>query len=225
MLDNNINYEALGLLGNNMLENTTACDDVVVAEIAEPTVPERIGRLEARGIDDATICSMFQLSNDELNELRESEEYAAALAGGQQQQTERPLQIDDGWDDVEATALNKLRGTVANEYDSDRLLKIASVANRAARRSEKAKRGEIDASQQTNNVVNVNFSPLFIQQLQTINPNKEHERIAKMSSQQNMVDYLPQNEFEKIIDNNVNNNLVDEAEDAVAMLDLMVLNK
>lgn len=227
MLDRNVNYEALGLLGDNTLADNESGmrDDALVAEIAEPTVAERIGRLEARGIDDATICAMFQMSSEELQLLRDSSEYDEALATGQQQQTERPLQIDDSWDDVESTALNKLRGTVANEYDSDRLLKIASIANRATRRSERAKPGEIDASNTTTNVVSVNFSPLFIQQLQAIDPNAEHKRIQQMAAKRNMVDYLPQNEFEKVIKDNVNTDLADEVEDAVAMLDLMVMGE
>lgn len=220
MLDQNINFAALGLLGDDASGNNGNPDAVA---IPEPTVAERVARLEARGIDDATIADMFQLTTTELAQLREDVDYAPALATGQQQQVERPLQIDDSWDDVENVALLKLRETVGNEYDPDRLIKIASLANRATRRSEKAKSGQLDASQAVSNIVQVSFSPTFIQQLQTMNPKAEHARIAKSADHKNMVDYLPQNEFEKVIQTNVNSDVADVAEDAVALLDTMVL--
>lgn len=221
-MSDGINLAALGIFETTSNGNNIDEDAVVIAEL---TTAERVGRLEARGIDDATICDMFQLSAAELEQLRAEPEYKPALAVGQQQQVERPLRVDDSWDDVEDVALHKLRSTVHNEYDSDRLLKIAAVANRATRRSERAKSGQLDATDATSSVVHINLSPRFVQQLNIINPQQEHARIAKLATGNKMVDYMPQGEFEKAIDANVNNQTENVLEDAVAMLDLMVLNK
>lgn len=215
----NIDFAALGLLEGAPNEIATA-----VVETA-PTLEERVARLEVKGIDETTLCQMFQLSAVALEEMRQSETYAQALAQGQQQQVETPVHIDDNWDGVENTALTRLRTTVADEYDPDRLLKIASVANRATRRNERGAngRGQLNANDAVSKVVQVNFSPTFIKQLNSINPVKEHARVAELAKERNMVDFLPQGEFETLMNENVKDNTVDELEQAVAFLDRMVI--
>jgi hypothetical protein len=87
------------------------------------------------GLDSATIAESLGTSKAEIDSLMLSEDYKdIRLLVGAEHQKEK-VERDSGWDGLEATALSKLQRRVNIESDTETLLKIAAVANKAQRRT------------------------------------------------------------------------------------------
>lgn len=107
-----------------------------------------IAKSNALGLDSETIAGSIGVSRDEIDELMATQDYkdVRLLVGSEmlRERTER----DGGWDGIESIAVQKLTKRVTLENDTETLLKIATLANRATRRTAPPKEtGPLDPSQ------------------------------------------------------------------------------
>lgn len=107
-----------------------------------------VAKSSAMGLDPETIANSIGLARAEVEELMLSQDYkdVRLLVGSEmlRDRTER----DTNWDGIESTAVQKLGRRLEFENDTDTLLKIAAVANRAQRRTAPPKEiGPLDPSQ------------------------------------------------------------------------------
>lgn len=105
-------------------------------------------KANAMGLDSETIANNIGLERSEIEELMLGADYkdVRLLVGADmlKDRTER----DTGWDGIESRAVQKLGRRVELENDTETLLKIAAVANRAQRRTAPPKEaGPLDPSQ------------------------------------------------------------------------------
>lgn len=106
-----------------------------------------IAKSTVLGLDPETVANMLGVEKAELHELMETQDYKdVRLLIGAEQAKER-VDRDFGWDGIEGTALKKLGRRVELENDTETLLKIAAVANRATRRTAPPKENLLDPSQ------------------------------------------------------------------------------
>lgn len=99
------------------------------------------------GLDIDTIAQTLGVEKAELDELVEDQAYkdVRLLVGAEYQQAK--VERDAGWDTIEQKALGRLAIRVDREQDTDTLLRIAAVSNRATRRTAPTKEAVLDPSQ------------------------------------------------------------------------------
>lgn len=105
-------------------------------------------KASALGLDADTIASNVGLEPSEIHELMQTQDYKdVRLLVGSEMLTQR-VERDTGWDGIENAAVRKLQRRTELENDTETLLKIAAVANRATRRTAPPKEaGPLDPSQ------------------------------------------------------------------------------
>lgn len=113
-----------------------------------PEIHLTIAKASVMGLDPDTIANSLGVEKAEIEELMQESEYKdVRLLVGAEEAKQR-VQRDSGWDGIESTALEKLGQRVTRENDTETLLKIAAVANRAQRRVAPPKEaGPLDPSQ------------------------------------------------------------------------------
>lgn len=99
------------------------------------------------GLDVDTIAATLGVEKGELEELIEDPLYkdVRLLVGAEYMQAR--VERDTGWDGIEQKALTNLAKRVERETDTDTILRIAAVANRATRRTAPPKEAVLDPSQ------------------------------------------------------------------------------
>lgn len=99
------------------------------------------------GMDPETLAGTMGLPLTDINELMESQDYkdVRLLVGAEAVKSK--VETDGGWDGIENSAVSKLQRKVQLENDTETLLKIAAVANRATRRVAPPKESVLDPSQ------------------------------------------------------------------------------
>lgn len=104
------------------------------------------------GMDLDSIAHALGVEKTELDELTENQTYkdVRLLVGAEYQQSK--VERDGGWDGIEHAALKRLSTRVEREQDTETLLRIAAVANRATRRSAPPKESVLDPSQVSHRV-------------------------------------------------------------------------
>ena len=107
-----------------------------------------IAKSSVLGLDPETIAHTIGIERAEVEELMTTQDYKdiRLLVGAEnlKDRTER----DSGWDGIENAAVRKLQRRTELENDTDTLLRIAAVANRATRRTAPPKEsGPLDPSQ------------------------------------------------------------------------------
>lgn len=103
-----------------------------------------VAKSSVLGLDPETIANTLGVAKDEINELMETQDYKdIRLLVGAEQAKDR-VERDFGWDGIENAALKKLGRRTELENDTDTLLKIAAVANRATRRAAPPKESLLD---------------------------------------------------------------------------------
>ena len=121
-----------------------------LANILGRDVPEvflTIAKSSVLGLDPETIANTLGIGREEIEELMASPDYKdVRLLVGAEHQRER-VDRDFGWDGIENSAVEKLSKRVKMENDTDTLLRIAMVANRATRRAAPPKEATLDPSQ------------------------------------------------------------------------------
>lgn len=99
------------------------------------------------GLDPETIANTLGVEKSEIEDLMQTPDYKdVRLLVGAEAAKDR-VERDSGWDGIENTALSKLSRRVQMENDTETLLKIAAVANRATRRTAPEKGHTLDPSQ------------------------------------------------------------------------------
>lgn len=99
------------------------------------------------GLDSHTIAETLGVPKEDVDELMRSEDYkdVRLLVGAEHQK--QKVETDTSWDGLEAEALRKLSRRVTIEQDTETLLKIAAVSNKAQRRTSPIKEmSPLDAS-------------------------------------------------------------------------------
>lgn len=106
-----------------------------------------IAKSSVLGLDPETIANTLGVAKEEINELMETQDYKdIRLLVGAEQAKER-VERDFSWDGLESAALTKLGRRVQLESDTDTLLRIAAVSNRANRRAAPPKESVLDPAQ------------------------------------------------------------------------------
>lgn len=106
-----------------------------------------IAKSSVLGLDPETIANTLGVPKSEIEELMETQDYKdIRLLVGAEQAKDR-VERDFGWDGIENSALRKLARRTELENDTDTLLRIAAVANRATRRAAPPKESLLDPSQ------------------------------------------------------------------------------
>ena len=106
-----------------------------------------VAKSNVLGLDPETIANTLGVESAEILELMATQEYkdVRLLVGAEE--AKNRIDRDSGWDGIESNALTKLARRVMLENDTDTLLKIAAVANKATRRTAPAKDHILDPSQ------------------------------------------------------------------------------
>jgi hypothetical protein len=103
-----------------------------------------VAKSSVLGLDPETIANTIGVPKDEINQLMETQDYKdIRLLVGAEQAKDR-VERDFGWDGIETSALKKLGRRVELETDTDTLLRIAAVSNRATRRTAPPKESLLD---------------------------------------------------------------------------------
>jgi len=105
-----------------------------------------VAKSHALGLDPEIIAHTLGVAKAEIEELMETQDYKdIRLLVGAEQAKDR---IDQtfGWDGLENTTLRKLQRRAELENDTDTLLRMAAVANRAVRRTAPPKESMLDPS-------------------------------------------------------------------------------
>jgi hypothetical protein len=106
-----------------------------------------IAKSSVIGLDPETIANALGVTRAEVEDLMQTPDYKdVRLLVGAEHQSAR-IERDFGWDGIENTALEKLGRRVSMENDTDTILRIAAVANRATRRAAPPKEITLDPSQ------------------------------------------------------------------------------
>lgn len=106
-----------------------------------------IAKSNVLGLDADTIAATLGVERAEIDELMQQQDYKdIRLLVGAQEATAR-VERDSGWDGIESKAVTKLQRRVELENDTDTLLRIAAVANKAVRRVAPPKDHVLDPSQ------------------------------------------------------------------------------
>ena len=106
-----------------------------------------VAKSSVLGLDPDTIANTLGVAKDEIAGLMETQDYKdiRLLVGAEQAHAR--VERDLGWDGIESAALKKLGRRVELESDTDTLLRIAAVSNRATRRTAPPKESPLDPSQ------------------------------------------------------------------------------
>lgn len=99
------------------------------------------------GLTVDIVAETLGVAKDEIHELIQTEEYKEVRLLVGAEHAKEKVERDSGWDGIESTALQRLAKRVDRETDSEMLLKIAAVANRATRRAAPPKEAVLDPSQ------------------------------------------------------------------------------
>lgn len=107
-----------------------------------------IAKSSVLGLDPETIANTLGVDRAEVEDVMTTPDYKdVRLLVGADHAKER-VDRDNSWDGLESTALRKLGRKAELEQDTDTLLRIAAVANRATRRTAPPKEsGPLDPSQ------------------------------------------------------------------------------
>lgn len=105
------------------------------------------------GLEPDQIARILGVTSEEVEALMETQDFkdVRLLVGAEYAKT---LGVKDmSWDTIEATALEKLQTRVELERDTDTLLRIAAIANKAQRRTPASQAGVLDPAQAGGRVV------------------------------------------------------------------------
>lgn len=101
---------------------------------AVPEVYVVVAKHLALGVDESEICKLIDCTSQELQELQEDSLYKAVRAQVGMAHAESASSQTTSWDYIEEQALQNLSKRVEFEKDTDMLLRIAAVANKAQRK-------------------------------------------------------------------------------------------
>lgn len=99
------------------------------------------------GLDVDMLSQSLGVEKSEIEDLIQTQDYKdiRLLVGANH--VENQVKRDYGWDEIEQSSVNRLAVKAERENDTDTLLRMASVANRAIRRTAPPKDAILDPSQ------------------------------------------------------------------------------
>lgn len=132
------------------------------------------------GLDEEAVAQILGVSVEEIRELLTDDTYkeVRTLVGAEHAKT--LSQKDMSWDEIESAALENLMPRVKNTKDTEVLLKIAAVANRAQRRTPSSQSGVLDPSQAGARVP-LTLTRRFIERLNGAGQVSEREEVQQIS--------------------------------------------
>lgn len=94
-----------------------------------------VAKSSVYGLDSGTIAETLGVEKGEVDGLMQTSDFkdVRLLVGAEHQK--RLVETDSSWDGIEASALTKLARRVNIESDTETLLKVAAIANKAQRRT------------------------------------------------------------------------------------------
>lgn len=115
-----------------------------------PDIVLTVAKSSVIGLDPATIAEAIGIPEQEIHDLVQTQDYkdVRLLVGAEA--IKEKLDRDMGWDGIESVSVNKLAQRLKFENDTEILLKIAAVANRAQRRAKPAMDSPLDPSRSAN---------------------------------------------------------------------------
>lgn len=112
-------------------------------------VPEMyvmIAKNSVAGLDSVAIADLLGATREEIDEIGQEQLYKDVRLVVSTAHAQSQTDTDFGWDDIESAAVKRLAKRVEFENDTESLLKIAAVANKAQRRNTH-KQNVLDPSQ------------------------------------------------------------------------------
>lgn len=104
----------------------------------EAVVPDLfvvIAKNHITGMEPSTIAELLGVTTDEIQEVQQDELYKNVRLLLASEYARSAVETDFSWDAIEEQALTNLAKRVIHEKDTDTLLRIAAVANKAQRRN------------------------------------------------------------------------------------------
>lgn len=116
-------------------------------ETVDVTSRVRAGSLAAHGLTDQAISEVLLLTLEQVRSCRECDEFKKKYAEVAEDQIQKQLDLAEGWDAVEESAVKQVLQTLEYNRDPKFALAAANVANKAERRKQtRDKAPALDAS-------------------------------------------------------------------------------
>lgn len=129
------------------------------------------------GSDSSMVADLLGVPRAEVDALVESQDYKDCHLVMAAHYNNQSVETDITYDDIEARALKNLSKRVDNEKDVDKLIRIATMANRAQRRH-KPMTNHLDPTA-GGETVRLNLSRRIIERLSNNGPvREEHQQIS-----------------------------------------------
>jgi hypothetical protein len=93
-----------------------------------------LAEYEVAAVPDQKLCVIFSCTVEDLTAVRASDEYKGLLAAEMDKALARARNIDEGWDEAEATAVRQLGQLLEHNTDIRVALGVAQRANQATRK-------------------------------------------------------------------------------------------
>lgn len=167
----------------------------------------KIARMVAYDVPHTQIAAACGISESRVSQLLETDEFKEVLQILMAERFEQNKSINDGWDAIEATALNSILEKLQWMSDPDFALKAAMMANRAQRRGQFNNR-PLDGRDGVRAVVHLKAQ--FIEKMQqntvnvangngnTENPVLQLQKRNGATAEQKREDFLPPEKIEKM---------------------------
>lgn len=141
----------------SLREESPPKGEPVAVEIPSAPVDDvtcrRIAAFCAYGLTDMQIAAALLLSREQIQGAKASDVYALEFAKTVQEKTLRQIDLEEGWDTLEADALKSVMEGMRFNRDPQFALTAAAVANKAKRRSPASFGRTIDATKAANMIV------------------------------------------------------------------------
>lgn len=147
-------------------------------EVEVPEMYVVLAKHSVMGIESESICEILNVSMAELAEAESDEIYKLVRTQIGALYAANQATRAFGWDGIEETALQKLAARIEFEKDSDFLLKVAAVANKAQRRG-KAESGVLDPTKAGRTAITI--TQRMVQRLQGNSETRITERQLSIS--------------------------------------------
>lgn len=116
------------------LANITADSLAKVLELDVPEMYVVLAKHSVMGMDRESICDVLAIDSKDIEEVERDPVYQRVRTHIGAMYLESQSTRVFGWDGIESMSLQKLAERIEYEKDSDFLLKVAAVANKAQRR-------------------------------------------------------------------------------------------
>ena len=198
-------------------EQVDNSEEEVVLSVGQRATLTKMATMLINGVPDGDVASSYGLTGNEWAELRKTSHFLEIYSDTHRQSLEQANDIDSSWNSVEQLATQRLSEKVAITHDPAVLLRMASVANGAKRKSEKRLSDGVDGSTASKPAtVNITLNQAFIAKLPTMNAEKEYVLIAHKNSERKQHDSLNTEVVTKLLEQDANSTEVGSvsAEDA-----------